>query len=227
KKWAFLADYVRAYAIYNYGGVYLDTDVEVIKPFDDLLENNICFSGFEDKEYVAPGLAFAGEKGCVIAKELMGFYKDFRFTSTTAPLNTVPKILTNLLLKYGLQQNNTYQNLKNIAVYPSEYFCPKSYKTGTLTLTDNTYSIHHYKASWVSDKEKKKIEERWHIFDKYGDNELSNKLAVLVENDITEMPIGCACKIILKRIVKKILGRKLFNFLKKCKHSNSVNHGTY
>jgi mannosyltransferase OCH1-like enzyme len=223
KKWAFIADFARFYAVYNYGGVYLDTDVEVIKPFDKLLGANICFSGFEDEEYVAPGLIFAGEKGCAIAKEVMDFYSNFRFVDNKWPLDmiTVPVVLTNLLLKYGLQRNNTYQNLKCITIYPTEYFCPKSFMTGIVSTTCNTYSIHHYKASWVSDCGKEKINERWDIFNKYGDNELSNKLAELTEKDITSIPIGYACKIILKRIVKKMLGEKLVNFLKKRKQPNT------
>jgi mannosyltransferase OCH1-like enzyme len=229
KKWGFIVDYVRAYAVYNYGGIYLDTDVEVIKPFDSLLESNICFSGFEDKELVAPGLIFAGEKKCAIAKEVMDFYSNLRFANNKWPSNMIvgPVAFTNLLLKYGLKQNNTYQNLKCITVYPSEYFCPKSFKTGMLNITDKAYSIHHYKGSWVSDSDKEKIYERWQIFAEYGDNDLSNKLsnklAELRNNDITTMPIRYACKIILKRIIKKILGKKVIAFLKKYKSSNTIN----
>jgi mannosyltransferase OCH1-like enzyme len=226
KKWGFIVDYVRSYAVYNYGGIYLDTDVEVIKSFDSLLENNICFSGFEDEEYVAPGLVFAGEKGCVIAKEVMDFYSGFRFANDKWPSNMItgPASLTNLLSKYGLQRNNTYQNLKGITVYPSEYFCPKSFRTGILNITDKTYSIHHYKASWLSDHDKKKIDERWRTVAEYSSSnlsgELANKFDDLISNDITTMPIGCACKIILKRIIKKILGKKAVAFIKKYKRSN-------
>lgn len=225
QKWGFIVDFVRAYVIYNYGGVYLDSDVEVIKPFDDLLKTNICFSGFEDEDYVAP-VIFAGEKNCVIAKEVMDFYSNFRFVNSkrSSDMITGPVSFTNLLLKYGLQRNNTYQNLKYITVYPTEYFCPKSFKTGLINTTDNTYSIHHYKGGWLSGVDKRKIDERWKIFAEYGDNELSNKLADLTEKDITAIPIGYACKIILKRILKKILGVKLVNFLKKCKYSKAVNY---
>jgi mannosyltransferase OCH1-like enzyme len=225
KRWGFIVDYIRAYVIYNYGGVYMDTDVEVIKPLDSLLDGNICFSGFESKEYINPGSIFAGEKGCAIAKEVMDFYSNYRFINGKWPSDMIigPVSFTNLLLKYGLRQDNTYQNLKCITVYPSEYFCPKSFKTGRVNITGNTYSIHHYKASWVSDYDKKKIEELWHIFSSYDDDELANKLDELMNNDVRAMPIGHACKIILKRIIKKMLGKRLVAVLKKYKRSNTVN----
>jgi len=75
EKWGFIVDYIRAYVVYNYGGIYLDTDVELLKPFDDDILQNKCFSGFESDKYIAPGLIFAGEKGCAIAKELLDFYR--------------------------------------------------------------------------------------------------------------------------------------------------------
>jgi mannosyltransferase OCH1-like enzyme len=224
KKWGFVTDYVRAYAVYHYGGIYLDTDVEVIKPFDDLLNTNICFSGFEDESHVAPGLIFAGEKGCSIAKELMDVYSNINFINKDGTLNltTVPKILTGILLKHGLQQNNSYQNIGCITVYPTDYFCPKSFKTGLLNITGNTYSIHHFKASWHSENVIKEFKERWNIFAKYGDTELSNQYIKLMAennhlkvNDINTMNLFNVYKIAIKRTFKKILGKRIITLIKK------------
>jgi hypothetical protein len=223
KKWGFVTDYVRAYAIYHYGGIYLDTDVEVIKPFDDLLRTNICFSGFEDEAYINPGLVFAGEKECSIAKELMDYYANYKINRGSS-LNfiPIPQILTKILLKYGLQQNNSRQNLGCITVYPTEYFCPKLFKTGILNVTANTYSIHHYKGSWLAESAMKENEKRWDVFAKYGDTELSRQLIELMaknnslkEDNINTMALFKIYKIALKRTLKKILGKKIINLIKK------------
>ena len=153
KKWGFIVDYIRAYVVYLYGGIYLDTDVEILKPFDESMLRHEGFSGFEDCKYVNPGNIFAGEKGCRIAKELMDFYASYNFISKNGELNLTasPKIFTDILLRYGLKQNDTYQKLDVLTVYPCEYFCPMDYVTLKMTITDNTYSIHHFEGSWLSE----------------------------------------------------------------------------
>jgi mannosyltransferase OCH1-like enzyme len=157
KKWGFIVDYIRAFVVYYYGGIYLDTDVELLKSFDNDMLKNKCFSGFENNKNIAPGLVFAGEKGCTIAKELMDFYTSYNFIKEDGELNLTPspKIFTDILLKYGLIQNNTYQELDIFTAYPTDYFCPFSLKAYTLNITSNTYAIHHYEASWISKNEKK------------------------------------------------------------------------
>ncbi|GHU58953.1 glycosyl transferase [Spirochaetia bacterium] len=150
KKWGFIVDYIRAWVVFNYGGIYLDTDVELLKPLDVFL-NNVCFSGFENEKNIAPGLVFAGEKESVIAKKIMDFYASYNFIQEDGTLNLTPspQIFTDILLKYGLKQNNTYQELGVFTAYPTEYFCPKSFGTGILTITENTHSVHHYDGSWM------------------------------------------------------------------------------
>ena len=153
KKWGFIVDYIRAYAIYNYGGIYIDTDVELLKSLDDLLTSNICFSGFENeslgKYYIAPGLIFAGEKKSVIAKKLMDYYSDYNFIGKDGKLSmlTSPLIISNILLEHGLKLDNTYQELGEFTAYPNDYFCPMD-KDKKIHITQNTYSIHYYAASW-------------------------------------------------------------------------------
>jgi len=216
KKWAFVSDYVHAYIIFHYGGIFLDTDVELLRPFEiTMLEQN-CFSGFETSKYIAPGLIFAGEKGCVIAKELMDFYSssDLKQKNTELHLMSSPRILTSILVKYGLNQNNTLQNLGVITVYPAEYFCPKDFHTGIISITNNTYSIHHYDASWVTEDQRKLINERWNFYAKYNNDEFILNLVEQFEklksdykvNNINSIPLRKLYKIIIKRTLKKLAG---------------------
>jgi hypothetical protein len=183
KKWGFIVDYIRAWVVFNYGGIYVDTDVEILKPLDDLLDN-MCFSGFEDKQYVNPGNIFAGEKGCVIAKELMDFYASYNFINGDGEPNLVPspRIFTDLLMKYGLKQNGEYQVLKDgiFTAYPVEYFCPMVYKTGKIKMTLNTYSIHHFASSWYSEIDQFFVQRRRIIIGKFGDNILSTGIVIFL-----------------------------------------------
>jgi hypothetical protein len=173
KKYAFVSDYARFDILCHYGGICFDTDVEVIKPFmDDLLRNNVCFCGFEDNQHVNPGSIFAGEKGCCIAKEMTEFYAACNFIKENGALNLTPSpvILTNLLLRYGLTQDGSFQRLNNgtITIYPAEYFCPKSFKTGVIKQTPNTYCIHHFEASWLDTTEQYLLERRIKIISLMG-----------------------------------------------------------
>ena len=210
-KWAFVTDYIRAYAIFSYGGIYLDVDVELLKPFsNDILQNN-CFSGFEDDKYVNPGNIFAGEKGCFISKELMDFYSSYNFIRKSGKLNTtpIPKIFSNILLKYGLIQNNSYQNLGVITVYPAEYFCPKNFHTGILSVTKNTYSIHHFNGSWCSEDRHKSTNERWDFYKKYGNDEyvvnMYKKIKDYEKKTVDNVPLRLLYKTAIKRTIKRIL----------------------
>ena len=158
KKWGFVSDYARFDILYHYGGIYFDTDVELIRSFDDLLAND-CFMGFEN-HYVAPGLVVAARKGVPEIKEMMSLYDDLKFCLDDGSLNLVPipRYITNFLVKKGLKQNGEKQRIGNITIYPSEYFCPKDMMTGEYHITANTYSIHHFDASWWGEKEKRDFE---------------------------------------------------------------------
>jgi mannosyltransferase OCH1-like enzyme len=182
KKWGFIVDYIRAYVVYHYGGIYLDTDVEIIKPFDDSMLQNKCFSGFEDDKYVNPGSIFAGEKSCHIAKELMEFYSTHNFIKEDGEPDLMPSpiIFTKILKKHGLAQNNTFQELGEFTAYPNDYFCPKSMLTGKITITGNTFSIHHYDASWLSEKARLNAERRRRIFAAFGVNPFTKTIAIFL-----------------------------------------------
>ena len=155
KKWAFITDYVRLWALYNEGGVYLDTDVEVLKSIDKFLEHG-AFSGFESK-YMIPTGIMASEKGNKWIEKLLEYYKDRSFYDSNNNPILVPntKIITDMSLEQGLKLNGKYQVIMgDVHIYPKEYFAPKSYVTEEINITKNTYCIHHFSGSWV-DKSKK------------------------------------------------------------------------
>ncbi len=149
KKWAFVSDVCRFWVLYNYGGIYLDTDVELIKPLDELPDN---FVGFEKVGVVNSGLIRGAEKGNSICKEMYDSYLVDSFVKKDGTLNlcTVCERESSLLKKYGLKDVNEIQVLEGTTVYPTRFFCPIDIETGRLNLTKDTYSIHRYAASWES-----------------------------------------------------------------------------
>lgn len=150
KKYAFVTDVVRLYALYTEGGIYMDTDVEVLKPLDKFLQNT-AFSGFEDDFNIPTGI-MGSEKGGKWAKENLDHYKSKHFIRNDQSLDLTTNVITitNYMLPLGLKQNNTYQNFPDlITIYPKDYFCPKSHTTRKIELTPNSYTIHHFDGSWM------------------------------------------------------------------------------
>ena len=152
KKWAFVSDYARFWILYNYGGVYLDTDVELLKPLENLSNT---FVGFENKETVSSGLIRAALKGDEICGLLLESYHNDCFDLGDGVFNvkTVGVRETAILEKFGLKRNGLLQVVCGTTIYPQDYFCPKSFTDESITLTDNTYSIHHYSSSWYTEEE--------------------------------------------------------------------------
>lgn len=146
KKYAFLTDYVRLIVVQKYGGIYFDTDVEVVRNFDDLLDNS-AFFGFETNEYVNTGLGFGAEKENEIVGQMIREY-DCLLDGKNGMIGC-PTLNTEALLKFGLIQNGEKQNIDKSVIYPSEYFNPRDSATGELKRTENTYSIHWYSMSWL------------------------------------------------------------------------------
>lgn len=155
KKWAFVSDYVRLYVMYNYGGIYMDTDVEVIKSLDRFLKNH-AFSGFERVESIPTGI-MSCEKNFPLFKEFLDYYNDksFILEDGSFDLTTNVEIITQLCKKYNFISNDKYQVINGFAIYPHDYFCPKDYLTGKVNITENTYTIHHFDGSWQSEEIKK------------------------------------------------------------------------
>ena len=154
KKYAFVSDYVRLYALYHYGGIYMDTDVEVLKSLDVFLSYP-AFSGFEVEDSIPTGIMGA-EKGSVWAKRELEYYTDLSFILPNGAFNMKPnvQIITEHALSLGFIPNNQFQIINSdLAIFPKDYFCPKSYADGEIHLTENTYTIHHFAGSWrVDDK---------------------------------------------------------------------------
>lgn len=156
KAWGFVPDYFRLWIIYNYGGIYLDTDVQMIKSFDSLL-NNDAFAGFEAENYVNLGVGFGAEKAHPMIKEHLDLYNHISFFNEDGSLNKVPspKITTKWLVSKGLVLGkNQIETVEGLKIYPKEYFAPKSFDTGAVKITKNTFSIHQYDASWFTEEEK-------------------------------------------------------------------------
>ncbi len=161
KKWAFVSDYARLDIIYNNGGIYLDTDVEIIKSLDGLLDNE-CFLALEQHSHlIASGLGFGAEKGNEAIKEMLDEYRDVHFKLANGIYNTMPPCPTRNtapFYKHGFNlEIDKPVKLGSATVYPPEYFCPYNYEDNSCNITENTVSIHHYDSSWVSDFEKELI----------------------------------------------------------------------
>lgn len=152
-KFAFVTDYVRLYALMTEGGIYMDTDVEVLKSYDSFL-HHIVFLGFESNNFVQTGL-MASEKGGKWVTELLNEYRNRRFVKEDGSFDTTTNTvtITDNMVSHGLILNNKYQELEDYAtIYPSDYFCPKDHGTGKINLTSNSVCIHHFACSWLSPK---------------------------------------------------------------------------
>lgn len=156
KKWAFVTDYARLWIIYNHGGVYLDTDVELIKPLDSLLASP-AFFGLEDSGYIATGLGFGAEKGNEVVFAMLKDYDGIHFRLADGSLDKLPCPVRNTKAIKGLLNNGLHVNeitkAKSAWIYPPEYFCPLSADGANMRKTPNTYSIHWFSATWLTDDE--------------------------------------------------------------------------
>lgn len=174
KKWGFVSDYARLDIIYNEGGIYLDTDVEIVRSLDELLENE-AFCGIETgSPNVASGLGFGAEKGHPIIKRMLDEYKGLSIVDEEGNLNLIlcPELNTRPLLEMGYAPSEEIQTLyyegSSITVYPGVYFCPKDFATRNLALDKRSFSIHHYAATWFSKQEKDYYEKRVEMVSRYG-----------------------------------------------------------
>ena len=152
KKFAFVTDYVRLYAMYTQGGIYMDTDVEVLKNLDAFLVHQ-GFSGFESDTHVLTGI-MAAEKGFPLFKELLEYYDGRHFVKEDGSLDTTTNVvtITAILLKKGFVPNGMFQIVDGFALYPRDYFCPLEDATGVMYKSDNTATIHWFNKSWVSQR---------------------------------------------------------------------------
>lgn len=160
KKWAFVTDYARLKIIYENGGIYFDTDVELLRNIDKLLSLK-GFMGVEDGGYIATGLGFGAVKNHPMIKELMNDYYQIEFPDNDKGFEKIacPILTTTTFEKNGYIRNGKIQTICDIRIFAQEYFCPISCQTYDTHITPNTISIHHYDSSWkpASHKKMRKI----------------------------------------------------------------------
>ena len=152
-KYAFVSDYARLKVLHDEGGIYFDTDVEVIKSIDGILEEGAFMSLETTEDYkvaINPGNGIAAPVGLPIYKKLIESYENGTFIDENGRHNlaTIVTRVTDLLEDDGFVAKNEIQKVGSVTIYPTEYFCPKNFNTGKVTITDKTYSIHWYDASW-------------------------------------------------------------------------------
>ena len=177
KKWAFVSDYVRIDVVYEYGGIYLDTDVELLKPLDKFLDCEL-FCGWEERNplldemhisyenSVSFGLGFGAIAKNKVLKRILDIYENTSFYNEDGSLNLLasPHYQTEALIESGLDVSaRTRQSFRGIEVYQEDYFSPKSQLTGEITLTDNTVSIHHFSMSWTDKKDNYYVRLQWKL----------------------------------------------------------------
>lgn len=149
KKYAFVSDVARLKALYEYGGIYLDTDVIVYKTFDFILKEK-CVFGFEEKQFIATSFM-----ACEQYNEFIKCFLDYYFETKFGDMETNVVVVTNLLEKRGLKRNDEKQLVdENIAVFPQEFFSPYDYINCVMKKTNQTICVHLYYVSWAKKSEK-------------------------------------------------------------------------
>ncbi len=155
KKYAFVADVCRLYALKKMGGIYLDTDVEFLRPIEKYMLNEAAFTGFEDNLLLSSAI-MGSEKNGQWINDLISYYSDRSFYLADGSFDMLPntEIITAFIkTNKNVKINNVFQKLDGyVTSYPSEYFCPKSWQTLKVKQTENTYCIHHFAGSWLHKK---------------------------------------------------------------------------
>ena len=164
KKWAFVSDVARLWALVHEGGIYMDTDVEVIRPLDKLLANK-AFIGFEGTQWIGTNLMGA-EPHNTFLQAFLEDYNRRNFTNPDGTLNqttNVEEITSRFMAQYNLVRNGKQQEAGNFTIYPTDYFSPYDYINGKVRTTANTYSIHWFSQSWIQrSKWKTRLSQWWH-----------------------------------------------------------------
>ena len=165
KKFAFVADYVRILVLCQRGGVYLDTDQELVKPLDAFLHHS-AFLGFLDATNISAGV-IGTEKEHSIMQQMLSYYEGKTFLSADGEdIKPNTNWMTDILLAQGLKLDDSYQELGNVVVYPQTYFCPTSCVSIEDKTGEHTVALHHWAMTWRTEKAKKdfarvKRHQRW------------------------------------------------------------------
>ena len=186
KKWAFVSDYARFWILYNYGGLYFDTDVEIIKGIDDLVIKG-PFMGSEPyingNCRIAAGLGLCVEPGNNLYAEIMNHYKTLHFKISDGVYNdeTIVTYITEIARKHGYRGNGSIEEVEGVMVYPPEFFCPMDLNTGEFKITSNTRTIHWYSASWKDEREAQIHKRALSIYRQYP-NKIGRFVSEVYEN---------------------------------------------
>ena len=204
-KYAFVSDYARFDILYRHGGVYFDTDVEVIRPLDGILARG-AFAGVESADHPSralnAGLGLASPAASPVYREILDSYETASFLNDDGSMNltTVVERVSGIFRRHGLSDRNEIQQVAGITVYPAEYFCPINPATAILTVTENTRTIHHYAATWTIPLRKKYMLAR---------NLLAKKIGIRAAKAVL-IPLQALCvvkEVGLKQFVKRLFGR--------------------
>ena len=166
KKYAFASDYIRFFALYHYGGIYLDMDVQVLKSYTPFLPLHTMV-GYEDRSELLEVATFGAEKGLPWLKQIMEYYEmnDFVYDDEAMEKILCPPLVTRVLKQCGYRMVNVSSlaealaladNENLIPVFPCDYFCPKEWSSQLTDVTNQTYSIHHYAGSWMPEEIRKR-----------------------------------------------------------------------
>ena len=212
KKFAFVSDYIRLYALVSYGGVYLDTDVELLKPIDNFLVHQ-AFSGFENDKAIPTGI-MACERGFPLFHNLLSEYENRCFTSFNGEYNLTTNVsyITNYCLKHGLVLNGSLQTVDGFTLYPKDVFCPRNFIDGKYDITKNTVAVHHFAGSWKQEDKHKSTHERWDFYEKYGNDEylvdMYKRLKDYEKRTVDNIHLKKLYKAVINRTINKIFKRK-------------------
>lgn len=160
KKYAFVSDFARFWVLHEYGGVYFDTDVEVIRAMDDIIETG-PFMGAETPQNVAPGLGLATVAHHPFYKRYVEYYSDKHFTPAQP---TMCRVVTDWWLEMGWKTDSSVQTIDGITIYPPDYFCPQAMMGAPINITENTRSIHHFDATWLPWYVRFRVKSKYFLF---------------------------------------------------------------
>ncbi|MCR4895825.1 MAG: hypothetical protein K5891_03500 [Lachnospiraceae bacterium] len=166
--WAFASDYARADILRRYGGVYMDLDVEMLRPIDDLLYND-AYMGFESMDRIECGSGMGAAPGHPVLQEICESYerRPYRKEDGSWDTSTCPVRYTQIIEKHGLRKNGSFQSVEDITIYPFETLTCKSFDTGVIYRTEHSYTVHHHNGSWIPHPARQAVLERYEEIRKF------------------------------------------------------------
>ncbi len=169
ENWAFASDYARADLLRRYGGIYMDLDVEMLRPIDDLLYND-AYMSFESLDRIECGSVMGARPGHPIIQEICESYESRPYLKSdgTWDNSTCPVRYTKVIEKHGLKKDGGFQQVEDITVYPFEVLTCKSFDTGIIYKTELSYTVHHHNGSWIPDPAHRAMSERYEKIKKWS-----------------------------------------------------------